>query len=170
MTALAHHFGAPLALLLAAAVPAGLSAQDLAFDPRPTADCVAVGQATSCAGRAANACQDQPGGYTTYGMIFCLSEEAGWWDARLNEVYTNLRTRDAVLDREAAEWEPDAPSRAEALRDMQRAWIDFRDAACAYEASQWGSGTGRGPAANACMLQLTAAQVATLQTYLEGAP
>ena len=49
---------------------------------------------------------------------------------------------------------------------MQRAWIGYRDAACAYEASQWGGGTGAGPAAVGCMMTLTGRQALALEEKL----
>ena len=49
---------------------------------------------------------------------------------------------------------------------MQRAWIAYRDAACAYEASQWGGGTGAGPAATGCMMTLTGRQALALEERL----
>ena len=51
---------------------------------------------------------------------------------------------------------------------MQRKWIDFRDAACAFEASKWGGGTGGGPAATQCHLTLTAQQYLRLGADMDG--
>jgi len=56
-----------------------------------------------------------------------------------------------------------APAQAEALRDMQRAWIAFRDATCTYEASQWSGGTGQGPAYEGCVMRMTAEQTLYLE-------
>ena len=41
---------------------------------------------------------------------------------------------------------------------MQRAWIRFRDAKCAYARSHWGGGTGAGPAGVECLMRETAEQ------------
>jgi uncharacterized protein YecT (DUF1311 family) len=49
---------------------------------------------------------------------------------------------------------------------MQRAWIGYRDAACAYEESQWGGGTGGGPASVDCAMRLTARQALALEARL----
>ena len=46
---------------------------------------------------------------------------------------------------------------------MQRAWIEYRDATCAYEAAQWGGGTGAGPAFAGCLMRLTAEQALYLE-------
>ncbi|MFT5363966.1 MAG: hypothetical protein ACI9VX_001592 [Dinoroseobacter sp.] len=46
---------------------------------------------------------------------------------------------------------------------MQRAWIEYRDATCSYEAAQWGGGTGAGPAFAGCLTRLTAEQALYLE-------
>ena len=50
---------------------------------------------------------------------------------------------------------------------MRRAWIAFRDAACNYEATRWGGGTGAGPAAADCVMKLTARQALHLRAYVD---
>ena len=86
-------------------------------------------------------------------MSGCLDRELQYWDAKLNENYASAlrRARDADGDTDGA------PS-ATALREMQRAWIPFRDATCDYERSQWGGGTGGGPATSSCLMRLTGQQ------------
>jgi uncharacterized protein YecT (DUF1311 family) len=59
-----------------------------------------------------------------------------------------------------------APPPAVALREMQRAWIAWRDAACDYEVSQWGGGTGGGPAWSQCAMQMTGEQALALEERL----
>jgi uncharacterized protein YecT (DUF1311 family) len=60
----------------------------------------------------------------------------------------------------------EAPSVAEALRGMQRAWIVYRDEACDYERAQWAGGTGGGPATAACLMQQTGEQALALEGRL----
>lgn len=157
------HAGFLAALCLAVAGHA--AAQDLVFDPSHTLTCIAATPdhhaAEACFGTSAERCMsDTPGGYSTVAMGGCMSAEAEFWDDRLNAAYRELRAQDQRQDAEA----PDhAPAQAEALRDMQRAWIGFRDATCAYEASQWGGGTGQGPAYAGCVMRMTAAQTLYLQ-------
>jgi uncharacterized protein YecT (DUF1311 family) len=105
------------------------------------------------------------GGYSTVAMTGCLDREIGFWDRMLNATYKTALERAAESD--AANAGMNAPSQQEALRDMQRAWIPFRDASCAYARSQWGGGTGGGPAALACYLDLTARQAILLGQGLE---
>ena len=57
---------------------------------------------------------------------------------------------------------------ADSLRDMQRAWIGFRDARCTYEASLWQGGTGASPAVLNCRLQETAEQALYLNALYSG--
>ncbi len=152
-----------LAILSLTSLP--VSAQDVVFSPDHTLNCMAALPATArvseCFGTSANRCMaDTPGGYSTVGEGACLSEEAAFWDGQLNATYQFLREQDGRQDTETGDF---GPSQVEALREMQRAWITFRDATCAYEASQWGGGTGQGPAYAACLLRETASQTIYLQ-------
>ncbi|MEQ9260964.1 MAG: lysozyme inhibitor LprI family protein [Roseovarius sp.] len=159
-----------LALLFAAS-PA--MAQELTYDWAPTASCVAAATdydtRQACIGRAAEACMEAtPGGYSTVGMSGCTSRETDDWDARLNAVYREIMAQAKTADEENKEYGGYAPSQAEALRDMQRAWIAFRDAKCMYERSQWGGGTGAGPAGASCYLYETARQTLYLEASRMG--
>jgi len=142
--------------------PAGAVAQELVFDIAPVVACIEAGGGEACAGKAAERCiEATPGGYTTVGMTGCTDREREVWDGWLNTVYQQLYARLAAQDAQAPSY---APDQAPALREMQRAWIAFRDAKCGYEASQWGGGTGAGPAAVNCHLHATARQMLYLQT------
>ena len=144
-----------------------VAAQDLAFTPDATEACLATGGGETCIGLSAQACIDTPDGYTTVGMGYCYAQELDFWDARLNAVYRELRASERAIDDEMTELGIRALPRAPALRDMQRAWIEYRDAACAYEYSQWGGGTGGGPANAACLMHLTAEQALALEARLK---
>ena len=153
---------APLLALALLAGPA--AAQDIDYSDTVTAECLAKAEEyddkRACIGRSANLCMEAPGGSSTYGMGGCLDGELSFWDALLNE---NYRARMAqAKSADAAETQDHLAIQAEALRDMQRAWITFRDAACDYERSQWGGGTGGGPATLACLMQLTGEQALRL--------
>jgi uncharacterized protein YecT (DUF1311 family) len=146
----------------------GATAQSITYTDDATQTCLnstSPPEQSTCAGLSASACMDAtPDGGTTVGMVYCLDREAKFWDARLNAVYGVLRDRAAASDAEMARIGSSAPRIEPALRDMQRAWITFRDATCAFEQSQWGGGTGGGPASVSCMLQMTAAQALYLET------
>lgn len=148
-----------LALML---LPVNAMAQELVFDIAPVEACIRAGGGEGCAGEASGACMEAtPGGETTVGMVGCLDRERAHWDGWLNAVYQQLYAKLAVQDAQADSY---APKQAVALRDMQRAWIGFRDAKCGFEASQWGGGTGAGPAAVGCHLHETARQMLYLQS------
>ncbi len=151
---------------LAGLATAPLAAQELPFSPSATEACLAGASSVTrqvCVGLSAAACIDTPDGYTTVGMSSCLGMELGYWDARLNAAYGALGDLEKAQDAEIKELGSAAPSMSAALRDMQRAWIAFRDASCAYEASQWGGGTGAGPASVECAMRLTATQALVLE-------
>ena len=151
----------PTIALLFWTVP--VAAQDLIYSDAHTANCAAGAELPAglegCIGLSSTRCQDD-NGYATVVMSGCLSLETEWWDKRLNIAYQEALNKAREMDAENGEY---APSQAEAIRDMQRAWIPFRDATCSYEASQWGGGTGQGPAYVACLLQMTADQVIYLE-------
>ncbi len=148
-------------------------AQDLPeFSPAATEACL-VGAADlpmmeACVGASANACMESNSmGYTTVGMGYCFDQERAFWDGRLNAAYGQVMAKDKALDAEMASLDSAAPSLAEALRAMQRAWIPFRDASCDYERAQWGGGTGGGPATLSCLMYETARQALVLEIRLE---
>lgn len=154
-----------LSLLLAAAAAAPAVAQDLVFSPRATESCLASGaDFRDCIGLSAEACiNDTPGGYATVAMSGCNYRELEWWDARLNTSYGFALRHAKQFDKDN---EGFGPSMEEALREMQRAWIVFRDNTCAYERSFWGGGTGGGPAEAACQLRVTAEQTWYLESMV----
>lgn len=158
-------------VVMAVLAPGAALAQDPVFDPAQTRACLAeargLAEQRMCIGASADVCiTGTPAGSTTLGMGFCIHEEMKFWDARLNDTYRTLRAKERETDADMA-GDRGAPSRAETLRDMQRTWIAFRDATCAYERSQWGSGTGGGPAQVSCLMRLTAEQALYLDGMLE---
>jgi uncharacterized protein YecT (DUF1311 family) len=106
-----------------------------------------------------------PGGDTTIGMIDCLGAENAYWDARLNAAYTARMVESRQADDETARLASAAASLADALRAMQRAWIDYRDATCLHEQAQWRGGSGGGPATMACHMVETARQALRLEGW-----
>ena len=155
-----------LLALLSLAAPA--AAQGVAFDPRVAETCLAAtDRSPDCSGKAADACMEAtPGGFSTVVMAGCYAAEADYWDGRLNAAYQDLGQAHRATDARASGRTPAAPPLAPALRDMQRAWIAYRDAACAYERARWGLGTGREPAGTACAMHLTARQALSLEAHL----
>ncbi|MFZ5963878.1 lysozyme inhibitor LprI family protein [Thalassococcus sp. BH17M4-6] len=156
-----------LAVVLAVVfvLPVGAQAQDFRFSFAGTEECLASeGTVDECVGTAARDCMTRnDGGETTVGMGYCLEQEWMAWDALLNMHYGEVRAQARAADAETAQYNANIPSQADALRDMQRAWIAFRDARCDYERSQWGGGTGGGPATLDCLMQTTARQALYLR-------
>ena len=138
-------------------------AQEMVYSPAATEACfadIAEGQnPESCIGVSALVCMDaNEGGLSTVGMGGCLNRELEYWDARLNDVYHRVRAAAKATDAEMQEIGSSVASQADAMRDMQRAWIAYRDTTCEYERTMWGGGTGGGPATVACHMKLTAKQ------------
>jgi uncharacterized protein YecT (DUF1311 family) len=162
-----------IALCLAAAMlPGAVRAQDIVYSDAQTQSCLdglTEGAALSdCAGQSSTACINaNTSGYTTVGRRRCIEGERAFWDGLLNETYSALMKQTKKLDGDLADMGSSVAASAPALRDMQRAWIIFRDTACEYELTTWGGGTGGGPAALECLMQLTADQVERLAERLD---
>lgn len=165
-----------LAILLVGMLGAGFAAQPaLAQDVTPDYDpaildgCLAQSQGqgyrarATCIGVGADACLMTDAGNSTVGVGSCFHAEWMDWDARLNATYQALLVTQGELAEDIAAYSDRLPSPVETMRDMQIAWIAYRDAACEWEYAQWGGGTGGGPASGACMMRLTALQVLLLE-------
>jgi len=156
-------------LLLIFLMSGPLAAQDLSFRIAPTESCLwdsgHDGDKRACIGLAASACMEQPGGYSTVAMGYCLDQELSFWDGQLNDAYGQLmqamRAADEGLPAHLA-------IQSSSLRDMQRAWIAYRDARCDHEASLWQGGTGASPAYLNCLMDETAQQALYLGALYSG--
>ena len=97
-------------------------------------------------------------------MNDCAAESWGDADARLNEVYKEAL---ALL----ASWDADLPQAerggAEKLREAQRAWIPFRDAACAVEGWPMRGGSAEPLLVYGCLAKLTEQRISDLEGLLE---
>lgn len=154
--------------LLAVMLAGPVAAQERVFDASVAEAClerVGVSDAfEDCIGDAAERCMSESeGGDTTVGMSQCLQAEAQWWDTVLNATYGELLAFSKEAD---AANGAEVPSQETALRDMQRAWIGYRDAKCGFERSQWDRGSGAGPAVAACLMEETAQQARVLKSAL----
>ncbi len=156
-----------LSVTLALAAATAGFAQEPGFSSAATQACLYQegedGAPRKCIGLSAELCISAPAGSTTVGMGYCFDRELKFWDQRLNASYKKLRSAARAMDAEMKEIGASAPSQANTLRDMQRAWIVWRDAACDYERSLWGGGTGGGPATLSCLMYRTAEQALFLE-------
>jgi len=152
------------ALLFALLVPLPAAAQKLVFSTDAMDACFDYGGWTDCIGASASQCmEDTVGGDTSAGMSGCLEAELDWWDEALNAAYADVIAGAQAMDAEAVEG---APSQEDAAREMQRAWITFRDATCNYEVLDWFGGTGANAAWTACLMRMTGEQALYLQSAL----
>ena len=147
------------------------AAEDLPFTPDATVDCLAEapdrGAREACIGKAAEACYSREGVYSNYAIGVCFGAEADYWDARLNTAYAALIGAEIALAEEMKKDGVHAPDTVAALRDMQRFWVPFRDAACWYEFTTWGGGSGGGPANAECLMHMTGRQALALEARVE---
>lgn len=156
-----------LALGLLLATPA-LADDGPSYDPKVLAACLDrtagdTGNTRVCIGEASTACMAGPGGDTTVGMVDCLAAETKDWDALLNREYARVLKGAEAADAELAGLGSAADPAAPMLKAAQRAWIAFRDSSCRYAAATFQGGTGGGPAAQGCMMQLTGEQALRLR-------
>ena len=157
-----------LILLFFLSVPA--LAQELPFSPAATESCLDAAKdrfdGEACIGLSAEACYSREGVYSNYAIGTCLGAEADYWDRRLNAAYTALMAAETTLLDELNDAGATVPDTVSALRDMQRAWIPYRDAACWYEYTTWGGGSGGGPGNAECLMHLTGRQALALEVRL----
>jgi uncharacterized protein YecT (DUF1311 family) len=111
-------------------------------------------RADSCIGVVSTACIQGEGNESTAAMVQCYGREADAWDMRLNAAYKALMANG------------DGQDVAEGLRKTQRAWIAFRDSACAQPAIAF-KGTMASPMTQWCVLELTARQALWLEGWLQ---
>jgi len=90
----------------------------------------------------ADPCTETEEGKSNVGTASCFRVEQGIWDALLNANFNALRD------------DLDTGQKAK-LRDMQRAWIAYRDTTCAFYYVKI-QGTMAGPMTSACLARETA--------------
>lgn len=164
-----------VALLLAVTVfaPApSARAQDYAeeYDPSVLSACLQITHPRNhgrCIGLGAAHCMTSEIGGSNLGVGICFGSEGADWDARLNRAYQDLLKVQEQVAEDNAAYNPNITNAVDLLRDMQRNWIAYRDAACDLQYVQWGGGTGGGPASAQCVMELTAHQTLLLEGYLQ---
>ncbi|MFC3571000.1 lysozyme inhibitor LprI family protein [Paracoccus simplex] len=149
--------GCALALLLAAPCFAGDAS---GFDPAVIDRCLAKaptqGARADCAGTGMEACLDYARGKYTgddpdFPMANCLDASHQAWEAKLTGVY------EAALEAQGER----AAKPPEALRQVERNWLQFREALC--NQARDAAAEGKGDLARArCIRDETARQVALL--------
>ncbi len=153
---------AAAALLLIVATPA-LAENDepTAAERKTIADCLAANTGDeikamgACIGLIADPCPDAPGA-NTMTIVACQMREQKIWDDDLNEWYGDALKRLA-----------DQPGAAAALKEAQRAWIQFRDAKCDYWEKLYEGGTFASVAAGNCMRATTGERAIEMRAILD---
>lgn len=105
-----------------------------------------------CIGVVADECLDKNTDPSTYGMVNCSTIEYNVWEDRLNRTYKELIS---TLD----------PKPKVRLRDIERAWIAFRDKKCDFYQRDEG-GTSVIPLGAYCMMEETGRQAVFLDEVL----
>jgi len=111
--------------------------------------------------------QDIDCGYPLNQMEMTYCAEKGWLenDKRLNEAYRSAMARMKETDQYLP---ADLRGAADALRDAQRAWIPYRDKACAAEGYLARGGSMEPMLIYGCLAMLTAQRTEALLALAKG--
>jgi uncharacterized protein YecT (DUF1311 family) len=94
---------------------------------------------------------------TTYDTSVCLLKIHEKIDAELNDIYQKALSSTGNESKDTNN-----------LKDAERKWITYRDAACKAEYELWGGGSGGPNARMMCTIRLTKLRIADLkETYLK---
>jgi len=96
-------------------------------------------------------CTETPEGQSNVGTADCYRLEGAIWDDLLNENYKRL----------AADLDDEQKAK---LREMQRAWIAYRDSTCGFYYTKI-QGTMAGPMTAACTARETARRAVLLKFF-----
>ena len=150
---------------LLAILPGPVLSRDDPFNPAPADICLIASESAVRAdglGLAAVSCTDDPGQQSNAGMTGCFGVELNPWEELLNAACGRLMAVENAIEAGFEASESSVSNPAEALHDMQRAGMNWCTASWLYKRSQWGGGTGGGPAVNECAMHLTVAQARML--------
>lgn len=163
MKAWGYAFGA----LCSVHIAGPLMAQQSSYSPVQTQSCLsnlpAGTSISSCAGRSADACIEKDGA-STIAISQCVNSEVNAWTLLMGQTYAAALRRAEQAD---AEMNGFGDSQHEALQGTQSTWTFYSDAVCEFERSKFGGGSGGGPAALYCMLNMTAARTEWLAQSFE---
>lgn len=152
-----------LCFMMLCLAAAGLHAQEKATpeDHATIAKCLDKAkkdkaEGETCIGVVEQPCLETPEGQSTIGMKTCSNREALVWDERLNTAYQKLQK--GGLGQTEVERDGRKITGADVFRDVQRAWIAFRDKKCDAAGLPMEGGTGAGVLILGCVLRETAHQ------------
>ncbi len=107
-------------------------------------------------GQAQPNCNDPASLLTQQDLNFCANERAKSADAKLNQLYRQLRTK--YKDNSAVE---------DSLITAQIAWIKFRDLNCAFARKRFEGGSIASIIYNNCIDRVTTERTKELENYLK---
>jgi uncharacterized protein YecT (DUF1311 family) len=116
----------------------------------------AKAEGATCIGTVEQPCLDTPEGQSTVGMKECSNREVLVWDERLNKAYQKLQK--GGLGETEIQRDGKKLKGADLFRDVQRAWIAYRDKKCDAAGLPMEGGTGAGVLILGCLLRETAHQ------------
>lgn len=131
--------------------------------------CLANEPPEACEGRAMEACvAAEEGGWTTYGMISCISMENLLWSWAINRETNEMIRRFRAIDADNRRIYGEAYSGgAETLAVNRAAWEAWVEAECALDYARFGAGSHRNVAAGLCGLSLSAARLTRLRSLFD---
>ena len=92
----------------------------------------------------------------------CLHDEYEWWDVQLNRAYQVLMKETKQAD---AVDKNRVFSDVDSLRQMQRAWLGYRDAICHFSYLRFGGGTAGTTGEAECLPLLTGRETLFLTSF-----
>jgi uncharacterized protein YecT (DUF1311 family) len=115
-------------------------------------------EAETCIGTIETPCLETPEGQSTAGMKTCSARETAVWDEKLNKAYQTLMHGDYGQTDASPDGGKTKRTGADLIRDMQRAWLAFRDKKCDVASLPMQGGTGAGVLYGGCYMRETARQ------------
>lgn len=136
-----------LALLVSACAALSAHADTISADPAIIRSCVLdAGEdrdaLEACVGITTRHCTAEEGGSNSITDVLCRSAEADIWQSVIDDNTARIAARD--------------PADGELLVAANQAWMQWRDAQCAYDAYEYGGGSGEQLDRISCHVRLTA--------------
>lgn len=143
-------------------------ALDIVFEETHTKTCVMESESYDarfdCIGASANHCAESifGGSSTPYVREQCFQAEYQYWNMRLSQSYKKLETE---YHEQASASGPKYNTLIVPLRYMQKTWISYRDANCAFHKAQTGQGSSADATLMECLMRMTAEQTLRLEGW-----
>ncbi|WP_440957271.1 lysozyme inhibitor LprI family protein [Oceanicaulis sp. LC35] len=113
----------------------------------------------SCVGVVETACYEEPGGYSTHGIMECGRREYEIWNGRMEQAYADLLFMTQDRNQQA---------RHDALQSAQTLWTEYRAMECEQRALTFEGGSMMGVIRSGCTNELTAFRAIALERQRDG--